>query len=72
MKLSKRFNSKSIYMNNITKHIIILAIITTIFSVIALLPVELLGFYIRVQIATLLAIAAGILGIVAVVKTRMG
>ncbi len=72
MKLLKRFNFRSTHVNNFTKHVIIPAIITTIFFVVALLPVELLGFYIRVQIAILLAIAAGTLGIVAVLKTRMG
>ncbi len=72
MKLLKRFNFRSIYMKKITKHGIIPAIITTIFFVVASMPTELLGFYIRLQIAALLAIAAGTLSIVAVMRTRMG
>ena len=59
-------------MTKITKHVLIPAIVTAIFFVVASLPVELLGCYIRGLIAAILAIAAGILGIVAAVKALMG
>jgi len=59
-------------MRKITKHIIIPLIVATIFFIVALLPVELLGCRNRGLIAALLAIAAGILGIVAAVKALIG
>ncbi len=59
-------------MTKITKHVLIPAIVTAIFFVVASLPVELLGCYIRGLIAAILAIAAGILGIVAAEKALIG
>ncbi|MFC1814324.1 hypothetical protein ACFL03_16725 [Thermodesulfobacteriota bacterium] len=59
-------------MRKITKHIIIPLIVPAIFFVVASLPVEVLGCRNRGIIAALLAIAAGILGIVAAVKALMG
>ncbi len=59
-------------MKKIIKHILIPAIIPAIFFVVASLPVELLGCYIRGLIAAFLAIVAGIMGIVAAVKAVMG
>jgi hypothetical protein len=55
-------------MRKITKHIAIPLILPAIFFVVASLPVELLGCRNRGLIAALLAIATGILGIVAAVK----
>ncbi len=59
-------------MTKITKYVLIPTIVTAIFFLVASLPVELLGCYIRGLIAAILAIAAGILGIVAAVKALIG
>lgn len=59
-------------MKKITKHVIIPLIAPTIFFVVASFPVELLGCRNRGLIAALLAIAAGILGILAAVKALIG
>ena len=59
-------------MTKISKHVLIPAIVTATFFVVASFPVELLGCYIRGLIAAILAIAAGILGIVAAVKALIG
>ncbi len=59
-------------MKKIAKHIIIPALVAAIFFVVASLPVELIGCRNRGLIAVLLAIAAGILGIVAAVNALMG
>jgi len=59
-------------MTKITKHILIPLILPALFFVIASLPVELLGCRNRGLIAALLAIASGILGIVAAVKALIG
>ena len=55
-------------MRKTTKHIIIPLIVPAIFFVIASIPVEVIGCRNRGIIAALLAIAAGIVGIVAAVK----
>ncbi len=59
-------------MKKITKHVIIPAIVPALFFVVASLPVELLGCRNRGLIAALVAIAAGILGIVAALRALMG
>ncbi len=59
-------------MKKITKHIMIPAAVSVIFFIIAALPVELLGCFNRGLLAALLAIAAGVLGIVAAVRALMG
>ena len=59
-------------MKMITKHIMIPATLSVIFFAIAALPVELLGCYNRGLIAAAVALAAGVLGIVAAVKALMG
>ena len=59
-------------MYNITKHILYPATVTTIFFLTAMLPVELLGCRDRGLIAAVLAIAAGIAGIIAAVKALVG
>lgn len=59
-------------MKKITKHFIIPAIVTVIFFIVASLPVELLGCRNRGLIAAIVAIAAGILGIVAAVRAVIG
>lgn len=48
------------------------AMVAVIFFAIAALPVELLGCYNRGLIAAVVALAAGVLGIVAAVKALMG
>ena len=69
----KRFNFRSYITKKLTKHVVIIpAILTTIFFLAASLPVELFSCYVRVLVAVLLAVFAGILGIVAVVKSRIG
>jgi len=59
-------------MNKVTKHVAIPAIVPAIFFVVASLPIELLGCRNRGLIAAIIAITAGILGIVAAVKALMG
>jgi hypothetical protein len=59
-------------MTKITKHIIFPLILPALFFVVAALPVELLGCRNRGLIAALLAIASGMLGIVAAVKGLIG
>ena len=59
-------------MQKIIKHILIPAMVGVIFFAIAALPVELLGCYNRGLIAALVALAAGILGVVAAVKALKG
>ena len=59
-------------MKKITKHIALPLILPAIFFVVASLPVQLLGCRNRGLIAALLAIAAGILGIVTAVKGLIG
>lgn len=59
-------------MKKIAKHVIIPAIVPAIFFAVASLPVELLGCRNRALIATLVAITAGILGIVAALRALMG
>jgi len=59
-------------MKKIIKHIMIPAMVAVIFFAIAALPVELLGCYNRGLIAAVVALAAGVLGIVAAVKALMG
>lgn len=58
-------------MKKIAKHVIIPAIVPAIFFAVASLPVELLGCRNRPLIATLVAITAGILGIVAALRALM-
>jgi len=59
-------------MQKITKHIMIPAMVAVIFFAIAALPVELLGCYNRGLIAAFVAMAAGVLGIVAAVRALTG
>ncbi|UCD31296.1 MAG: hypothetical protein JSW04_12005 [Desulfobacterales bacterium] len=59
-------------MKKTTKHIVIPALLTAIFFMVASLPVGLLGCRNRGLIAALFAIAAGILGIVAAVRAITG
>jgi len=54
------------------KHVMIPATVPVIFFIIASLPVELLGCRNRGLIAAFVAIAAGVLGIVAAVRAIMG
>ena len=59
-------------MKKIILHIVIPAMASIIFFAIAALPVELLGCFNRGLIAALVALAAGVLGIVAAVKAVKG
>jgi len=59
-------------MKLITKHVMIPAIMPFIFFGIASLPVELFGCRVRGLTAALVAIVAGILGIVAAVRALLG
>ena len=59
-------------MKQITNHIIIPLILPAVFFVVVLLPVDLFGCRMRGLIAAGLAIAAGVLGIVAAVKALLG
>jgi hypothetical protein len=59
-------------MKKITKHVVIPAIVPAMFFAVASLPIELLGCRNRGLIAALIAIAAGILGIIAAVKALVG
>ena len=59
-------------MRNITKHIIIPLIPAVIFFVVASLPVEFLGCRNRGLIAAILAISAGMLGVVAALRALTG
>ena len=59
-------------MKKIFKHLMIPALFSVIFFIIASLPVELLGCRNRGLIAAFVAIAAGVLGIVTAVKGLMG
>ncbi len=59
-------------MKKIIKHIMIPAMASIIFFAVAALPVELLGCYNRGLIAAIVALAAGVLGIVAAVKAVKG
>ena len=59
-------------MKKIIKHIMIPAMASIIFFAVAALPVELLGCYNRGLIAAIVALAAGILGIVAAGKAVKG
>jgi hypothetical protein len=54
------------------QHILIPLILPALFSIVAALPVDLLGCRNRGLIAALLAIASGMLGIVAAVKGLIG
>jgi hypothetical protein len=55
-------------MKKVIKHIMIPAMVSVIFFAIAAMPVELLGCYNRGLIAAIVAIAAGVLGVVAAGK----
>ncbi len=59
-------------MKKIIKYIMIPAMASIIFFAVAALPVELLGCYNRGLIAAIVALAAGVMGIVAAVKAVKG
>jgi hypothetical protein len=59
-------------MRKLIKHIMLPVMVSVIFFTVAALPVELLGCFNRGLIAALVAIAAGVMGIVAAVKALKG
>jgi len=59
-------------MNKVTRHFIIPSAATTVFFGFALMPVGFLGSRLRGVIAVSIAIAAGLLGIAAVIRAVIG
>ena len=59
-------------MKKTAKHLIIPSAATVVFFINAFLPVEILGCLARGMIAAIIAIAAGLLGIVAAVRAIIG